>query len=150
MLDKQLTMSQVSGKIIEQFNDSLFVIWSEDNAEKLVIRCRLLHMDKSMDEELEDSEDGLLKTLEAEMLENITLRGIDGISRVFMMQYDRTYVDGEGDFSKEKEWVLETDGINLADVITVDGIDTTLHYTRKFLMLLLLMVHTLTTVIWPY
>ncbi|OWB54506.1 hypothetical protein B5S28_g355 [[Candida] boidinii] len=132
MLDKQLTMSQVSGKIIEQFNDSLFVIWSEDNAEKLVIRCRLLHMDKSMDEELEDSEDGLLKTLEAEMLENITLRGIDGISRVFMMQYDRTYVDGEGDFSKEKEWVLETDGINLADVITVDGIDTTRTYSNSF------------------
>ncbi|VEU24076.1 DEKNAAC105257 [Brettanomyces naardenensis] len=136
MLDKQLTMSQVAGKIMENFGDDLFVIWSEDNAEKLVIRCRIVREEKALDEEEEETEDGLLRALETQMLESITLRGITGISRVFMMKYDKTFVDEEGDFNKKKEWVLETDGINLAEVITVDGVDPTRTYSNSFVEIL--------------
>ncbi|TID28039.1 hypothetical protein CANINC_002720 [Pichia inconspicua] len=136
MLDKQLSMQQVAAKIMENFGDDLFVIWSEDNAEKLVIRCRIVREEKALDEEEEDTEDGLLKALEAQMLESITLRGVSGIQRVFMMKYDKTYIDEDGDFAKKQEWVLETDGINLADVITVEGIDTTRTYSNSFVEIL--------------
>ncbi|OUT21564.1 DNA-directed RNA polymerase II subunit RPB1 [Pichia kudriavzevii] len=128
MLDKQLSMQQVAAKIMENFGDDLFVIWSEDNADKL--------RRKALDEEEEDTEDGLLKALEAQMLESITLRGVSGISRVFMMKYDKTYIAEDGDFAKKQEWVLETDGINLADVITVEGIDTTRTYSNSFVEIL--------------
>ncbi|CDK25021.1 unnamed protein product [Kuraishia capsulata CBS 1993] len=136
MLDKQLTMSQVAEKISENFGDDLFIIWSEDNAEKLVIRCRIVRDVKAMDEEDEETEDGLLKALEAQMLESISLRGIPGITRVFMMQYDRVWPDQSGDYAKKKEWVLETDGINLADVIAVPGVDTARTYSNSFVEIL--------------
>ena len=136
MLDKQLSMQQVAAKIMENFGDDLFVIWSEDNADKLVIRCRIVREEKALDEEEEETEDGLLKALEAQMLESITLRGVSGISRVFMMKYDKTYIDEDGDFAKKQEWVLETDGINLADVISVEGIDTTRTYSNSFVEVL--------------
>ncbi|GME84887.1 unnamed protein product [Ambrosiozyma monospora] len=136
MLDKQLSMSQVASKIMENFGDDLFVIWSEDNAEKLIIRCRIVREEKSLDEEEEETEDGLLKALEAQMLESISLRGITGITRVFMMKYDKTFIDETGDFAKKEEWVLETDGVNLADVINVEGVDTTRTYSNSFVEIL--------------
>jgi DNA-directed RNA polymerase II subunit RPB1 len=35
-------MAYVAGRILESFKTGLFVIWSEDNSEKLIIRCRVL------------------------------------------------------------------------------------------------------------
>ena len=41
MVDRKLTMPYVAGRISETFGKDLFVIWSEDNSEKLIIRCRV-------------------------------------------------------------------------------------------------------------
>ena len=38
MIDSKLTMSHIASRIAEAFNKDLFVIWSEDNSEKLIIR----------------------------------------------------------------------------------------------------------------
>ncbi|TCD64595.1 DNA-directed RNA polymerase II subunit rpb1, partial [Steccherinum ochraceum] len=40
MMDRKLTMPYVAGRIAESFKTDLFVIWSEDNSEKLIICCR--------------------------------------------------------------------------------------------------------------
>ena len=53
MNDKDLTMAEVGEKIKETFGDDLFVIWSEDNAEKLIIRCRVVRDPKSLEEDSE-------------------------------------------------------------------------------------------------
>ena len=71
MNDKDLTMGQVGERIKETFKNDLFVIWSEDNAEKLIIRCRVVRP-KSLDAETEAEEDHMLKKIENTMLENIT------------------------------------------------------------------------------
>jgi len=42
MLDRKLEMSYVASRIADAFSTDLFVIWSEDNSDKLVIRCRSL------------------------------------------------------------------------------------------------------------
>lgn len=42
MIDRKLTMAYVAGRISECFKNNIFVIWSEDNAEKLIVRCRVL------------------------------------------------------------------------------------------------------------
>jgi DNA-directed RNA polymerase II subunit RPB1 len=41
MVDHKLTMAYVAGRIAETFQTDLFVIWSEDNLEKLIIRYRV-------------------------------------------------------------------------------------------------------------
>lgn len=129
MLDKKLEMSFVAGKIAEVFEQDLFVIWSEDNAEKLVIRCRALNDDGANKEDGEEAEtedeDVFLKQLETSMLSSIALRGVEGIDRVFMLQHKINRIDEvTGEFDNPVEWVLETDGINLRKVLCVDGVDS--------------------------
>ncbi|KAK9455699.1 hypothetical protein V1511DRAFT_310865 [Dipodascopsis uninucleata] len=136
MLDRQLTMSQVAEKIIQDFKEDLFVIWSEDNSEKLIIRCRVLRDPKGLDEDTDAEEDSVLKRIEAHMLQSISLRGIEGISRVFMLQYEPNLASPNGEYQKHKEWVLETDGVNLSEVMAVDGVDYTRTYTNSFVEVL--------------
>ncbi|ANB15624.1 DNA-directed RNA polymerase II core subunit RPO21 [Sugiyamaella lignohabitans] len=137
MLDKQLTMSQVAEKISESFGEDLFVMWSEDNADKLIIRCRVVRDPKTVEEEGEVEEDQMVKAIEAHMLEAITLRGVPEISRVFMMEHKRTVPDqATGDFQTRMEWVLETDGINLAEVMSIDGVDPYRTYSNSFVEVL--------------
>ena len=132
MNDKDLTMGQVGERIKDTFKNDLFVIWSEDNAEKLIIRCRVVRP-KALDAETEAEEDHMLKKIENTMLENITLRGIEGIERVVMMKYDRKVPNETGEYQKVPEWVLETDGVNLSEVMTVPGVDPTRIYTNSFI-----------------
>jgi DNA-directed RNA polymerase II subunit RPB1 len=42
MIDRKLTMEFVTNRIKENFKSGVFVIWSEDNSEKLILRCRIL------------------------------------------------------------------------------------------------------------
>ena len=132
MNDKDLTMVQVGEKIKETFKNDLSVIWSEDNADKLIIRCRVVRP-KSMDVETEAEEDHMLKKIENTMLESITLRGVEDIERVVMMKYDRKMPSETGEYQKFPEWVLETDGVNLLDVMTVTGVDASRIYTNSFI-----------------
>ncbi|CUM65511.1 DNA-directed RNA polymerase II subunit RPB1 [Priceomyces carsonii] len=136
MLDKQLTMSQVAERISQNFGEDLFVIWSDDTADKLIIRCRVVRDPKSLDEEADAEEDQILKRIEAHMLESISLRGIPGITRVFMMQHKISAPDATGEFKQGQEWVLETDGVNLADVMAVPGVDASRTYSNSFIEIL--------------
>lgn len=128
MLDKGLEMETVAQKIASVFDKDLFVIWSEDNAEKLVIRCRAVNEEKDVDE---DEEDTLLKQLESTMLEDVSLGGIEGIHRVFMVQKPKNLIGPAGDLTRQDEWVLEAEGINLKKVLCLDGVDPVRTYSNS-------------------
>lgn len=137
MLDKKLSMADVAGKIAETFQKDMFTIWSEDNADKLIIRCRIIKDEKQMGEEdLVAEEDVFLRNLENHMLDSISLRGIPGISRVFMMEGRRTYEKEDGSYGIRNEWQLETDGINLAEALTVKDVDPVRTYSNSFVEVL--------------
>ncbi|MBW0472812.1 hypothetical protein O181_012527 [Austropuccinia psidii MF-1] len=124
MLDKKLSMSFVASRIAEVFKSDLFIIWSEDNAEKLIIRCRAMQsseIDKDDDDD-QVEEDVFLREID-QLLGGISLRGVEGIQRVFMLQHNVNYINTAGEFERKTEWVLETDGINLKQVLCVDGVD---------------------------
>lgn len=134
MIDRKLTMSYVAGRIAESFKTDLFVIWSEDNSEKLIIRCRVLGgADKDEDGMDTVEEDIFLRQLENTMLNSISLRGVPGIQRVFLLEHDRVIISEEGSIKahQEKEWVLETDGVNLKTVMCVDGVNFKRTYSNS-------------------
>ncbi|KAJ4477824.1 beta and beta-prime subunits of DNA dependent RNA-polymerase [Lentinula edodes] len=134
MLDRKLTMAYVASRIAESFKTDLFVIWSEDNAEKLVIRCRVLGgADKDEDGTETLEEDIFLRQLENTMLNSVSLRGVQGINRVFLTRHDlvETKDDGSIVAEKDKQWVLETDGVNLKTVMCIDGVDFTRTYSNS-------------------
>lgn len=47
MTDKKLTMEQISEKINAAFGDDLNCIFNDDNAEKLVLRIRIMNNDEN-------------------------------------------------------------------------------------------------------
>ncbi|KAH8822372.1 beta and beta-prime subunits of DNA dependent RNA-polymerase [Flagelloscypha sp. PMI_526] len=117
MIDRKLTMSYVAGRIAESFKTDLFVIWSEDNADKLVVRCRVLGGDDKEDDGLGSiEEDIFLRQLETTMLNS-------GIDRVFLSETETQIIDDSGSFNKKSIWTLDTTGVNLKSVMTVDGVD---------------------------
>ena len=53
MTDKKLTMEQIAEKISQGFGEDLNCIFNDDNAEKLVLRIRIMN---SEDNKVEDNE----------------------------------------------------------------------------------------------
>ncbi|KAF6751321.1 RNA polymerase II large subunit [Ephemerocybe angulata] len=133
ILDRKLSMHYVASRIVECFKSDLFVIWSEDNSDKLVIRCRVLGSAEKDEEGLGVEEDIFLRQLENTMLNSVTLRGVKGINRVFLTAIDKVIIDGEGAIKtlKEDEWILETDGTNLKAVMCIEGVDATRTYSNN-------------------
>ena len=70
--------------------------------------------EKDDEEEIQIEEDQFLHQIENTMLNNITLHGVEGIHRVFMMEQPKTTLLKSGVFmgksDSELEWTLETDG----------------------------------------
>ena len=56
MTDKRLTMEHISEKINAGFGDDLNCIFNDDNAEKLVLRIRIMNSDDGKDDEEEQAD----------------------------------------------------------------------------------------------
>ncbi|KAH9891211.1 beta and beta-prime subunits of DNA dependent RNA-polymerase [Cubamyces lactineus] len=134
MIDRKLSMNYVANCIAESFKTDLFVIWSEDNSEKLVIRCRVLGgADKDEEDLGQVEEDIFLRQLENTMLNSVSLRGVPGIQRVFLLEHDKISISPSGNIEAraDKEWVLETDGVNLKTVMCIEGVDFKRTYSNS-------------------
>ncbi|KAI9320161.1 RNA polymerase II large subunit, partial [Dichotomocladium elegans] len=135
MIDKRLNITEVVQKISEEFRNDLHVIGSDENSEKLIIRCRVMmdeNEEKGMDEEDSKSEeDTFLRKLEASMLSSINLRGIKGIQKVYIVERKDTKLGANGNFEMMTEWGLDTDGINLQEVMCQQGVDQRRTYSNN-------------------
>lgn len=123
MTDKKLTMESISRKIIEGFGDDLKVIYTDDNAEKLLFHIRLTkHQQDKTEEQLDKMEDDVfLRCIETNMLSDLTLQGIEAISKVYMHKpttedKKKVLINPDGGYQMISEWLLETDGTALLRV----------------------------------
>lgn len=122
-------MSQIVNAIATTAGKDVFIIHSEDNAPKLIIRIRVVNTEE--DEEMLGDEDMFLKRIEGTLLDAVVLSGIKGIERVFISDGNQMKPDKSGLFVKAKEWYLETDGINLREALAVDGVDAVRTYSNN-------------------
>ncbi|CAF3867330.1 unnamed protein product [Rotaria sordida] len=141
MTDRTLTMEKISEKISQDFGDCLNVIYSDDNAEKLVLRIRIIdQVESSTREDRKDithiDDNIFLQCLESSILSDLTLQGIEGISKVYMVRskfddsQQRTQINDNGEIEKFFEWMLETDGTALKKVLSTKDIDSRRTYTN--------------------
>eukprot|EP00922_Rhytidocystis_sp_ex-Travisia-forbesii_P061301 GHVS01090880.1.p1 GENE.GHVS01090880.1~~GHVS01090880.1.p1 ORF type:complete len:1706 (-),score=216.23 GHVS01090880.1:641-5758(-) len=138
MTDKKLTMKEIGERILQEFSQNeLDAIWTDDNSEELVLRIRMKQLaqdqqgggDGGDDAAGGESQDCFLHRLMTQCLVDITLRGIKGIHKVYMREENKTsYITATGKFELSKNWVLDTDGCNLEDVLSVPSVD----HTRTF------------------
>ncbi|KAF9923536.1 hypothetical protein KVV02_002857 [Mortierella alpina] len=132
MLDKKLTMADVSNKISEDFQRDLMCICSDDNAEKLIIRCRIISEEGGDKQgEVQEEEDVFLKKIESSLLSSIGLRGIKNIARVYMVEKKRIFIQADGTFATQEQWHLETSGSNLKAVMCEEDVDATRTYSNN-------------------
>ncbi|KAJ2813929.1 DNA-directed RNA polymerase II core subunit rpo21, partial [Coemansia furcata] len=133
VVDKKLTVNEVVECISEEFKTGLQCFGSDDNAEKMVIRCRFVNTE-GKDEEDEDegrmAMDAFLRNIEEYMLENIVLRGVKGIRRTYIVEQQMNFISPTGKFDKQTERVIDTDGINLKEVLWQDHVDTKRTYSN--------------------
>jgi DNA-directed RNA polymerase II subunit RPB1 len=131
VLEGRFSMSDIVSAIVDTVGNDVFVIHSEDNASKLVIRIRIVSAEKE-DEELLGDEDMFLKRIEGTLLDQVELGGVQRITRVFISDTEKfNKVDSEGKFEKFKQYLLETDGVNLKGVMAIDGVDSTRTYSNN-------------------
>mmetsp|Transcript_37156 Transcript_37156/g.54662 ORF Transcript_37156/g.54662 Transcript_37156/m.54662 type:complete len:1762 (+) Transcript_37156:503-5788(+) len=139
---KKIKMNEIVREIQAEYGSDLNVIVTDDNADPLVVRVRIVndvpamqagvgkdgnsvpYMEEERDMDQED--DVFLKRLEKSLLSSLKLRGVEDVRKVFMRGgVKRTIWDDEKGFGVKEEWVLETDGTNLMSVLAVDYIDPT-------------------------
>ncbi|KAJ3032925.1 DNA-directed RNA polymerase II subunit rpb1 [Rhizophlyctis rosea] len=64
-----------------------------------------------------------LKSISDDILNNITIKGIPGIKKAFISERQRPIVAQDGSISSEREYVIETDGINMRAVMEHECVD---------------------------
>eukprot|EP00933_Yihiella_yeosuensis_P079066 TRINITY_DN9115_c0_g3_i4.p1 TRINITY_DN9115_c0_g3~~TRINITY_DN9115_c0_g3_i4.p1 ORF type:complete len:946 (+),score=194.66 TRINITY_DN9115_c0_g3_i4:629-3466(+) len=133
MTDKKLTVREVGERILKDFLNDLDCIFTDDNAEELVLRIRLLKELDQLNQEpgpfdpnddTEDKNFKFLRNIEANILKEMSLKGILGIKKVFMREDTvQVYNEALGKFERNKEWVLDTDGVNMEEVMMLPEVD---------------------------
>nr|PVC54158.1 DNA-directed RNA polymerase [Theileria orientalis] len=135
MTDKRLTMKEVGDIIYSEFsNGEVDAIYTDDNSEQLVIRIRVKYVGMDEEEEermlqLVETEAEFLNKFMTDVLSNIKLRGVKGITKVYMREETFTRYNGAtGSFDRVSQWVLDTDGCNLENVLPIPCVE----YTKTF------------------
>jgi DNA-directed RNA polymerase II subunit RPB1 len=131
-IDKGLRMNQIAASIMDQFQGDVKCWHSDDNAPVLLILARIVGDGKGdEDEEVSMEEDVFLRKIEHNMLNEITLCGVENITRVFISENKYTSVNSEGLIKADKsEYILETDGTNLRVVLSHHGVDPVRTYSN--------------------
>lgn len=138
MLDKELKVEDVAHRIKDLYKNDLAVVFSDNNAEEMVIRIRVIKQvddkDDTGNSTIED--DVMLKRLEKHLLDSCTLRGVVGIERAFLNKGTKLVEMDDGSLVADKnidkciEWYLDTQGTSMREVLTVDGVDASRTYTN--------------------
>jgi len=136
--DKNIQMTEIAACIEKEFGrDQLHTIVSDDNADDLVVRIRIINEDEGADkmeaalnQEDEEDDEGVdhddvwLRHLEQSLFK-LQLRGVQDVVKVYIQEKKYTDWTPEDGFKKVDEWILETDGTNLMEVMAYPEVDPT-------------------------
>jgi DNA-directed RNA polymerase II subunit RPB1 len=104
------------------YGDGISCVYSDDNSNKLVFRIRLLKNKKQLDyDKINDL--NYIKAVIKDMRDKLIIKGIDSIKSVTMFKNKTKLVRENEDYKSEEEWILDTDGINMLEMMNVDNVD---------------------------
>jgi DNA-directed RNA polymerase II subunit RPB1 len=134
LLERNITMDDVHFAIKNVYND-ITCIYSDYNDEQLVFRVRtgadIFKKKKGALQSMDQSDEiYLLRNFQDNLLNNIVLRGVEGIENVLPRKLQNMVVKEDGKFVKKDMWVLDTTGTNMIDVLGTDYIDFTRTYSN--------------------
>jgi DNA-directed RNA polymerase II subunit RPB1 len=120
MVDKNITMELVYHKLNIMYSNTVTCVYSDDNASKLIFRLRLTKQSKYDNDKLNDLNS--IKMFIKNLKEKLIIKGINNIKNVSM--FKNMYLTHKGySYEKKEEWILDTDGINLIDILQENNVD---------------------------
>ena len=130
MLDKNITMEDIYYALTKAYPD-IIVLYEDYNSDNLIFRIRLtkiinnIKLRKKKVESLDQSDEiYLLKTTLDDILNNIIIRGIKNIKKALLRKINDTLIEENLNYVKKDEWVLDTVGSNLMDLLSLDFVDS--------------------------
>jgi len=123
--DKKLRMADVAATVADEYGADLHCIYADDNADQLVLRVRIRTGGDQPQDDDDDDEWQLLRRVEQSMLADLRLRGIPRVTKVYIKKQKTNIWTSNGALGNGEEWVLETDGTNLATVLADPDVDCT-------------------------
>jgi len=124
MVTYGLRMIDIYTKLNKAYNKYIDCVYSDDNAEECIFRIKLTEY-ACKDIENKD-EIAAIKAMEHNIVYQVLLKGYKGVNKVSLnKKQNEIYNDDKGDFEKVVEWVLDTDGTNLMEILSNPNIDQT-------------------------
>ena len=120
-----LRMIDIYTKLNMAYDKYIDCVYSDDNAEECIFRIKLTSVALK---DINDSKDELaaVKAIEHNIIYQVLLKGYKGIKKVSLnkKKYEK-YNKETQKFDKIIEWVLDTDGTNLIEILANPNIDST-------------------------
>ena len=126
MFNRNITMDDVAYVLNEKFNDTMNMIYTDFNSNKLIMRIRLMPDPAS---ELDDYAN--FKKLQAKLLTTIAVRGVPGIKAAAFSKSESRIEIIDGKPEKIPEYSIDTDGSNFVEVMGHPAVDPTRLYTTN-------------------
>ncbi len=121
MLSYRLKMIDIYTKLNLAYDKYIDCVYSDDNADECVFRIKLTDLALKDGDEI-----ATIKAIEHNIVHQILLKGYKGIKKVSLNKKKYTrYNDDTNNFDDILEWVLDTDGTNLIEVLENQNIDST-------------------------
>jgi DNA-directed RNA polymerase beta' subunit len=122
MISYGLRMIDIYTKLNKAYNKYIDCVFSDDNAEECIFRIRLTEF-ACKDIENKD-EIAAIKAMEHNIVYQVLLKGYKGVNKVSLNKDKKDIYNPEtGNFDKIVEWVLDTDGTNLMEILADPNID---------------------------
>jgi DNA-directed RNA polymerase II subunit RPB1 len=131
MLDRKIPMEEVAVAIKAVYKDDVDCVYSDYNADNLVFRIRVQDslakfkaMKAGCPHPLDQTDEiYALKKLQDAMLNNTILRGVRGITNAALRKIPTAMTLVNGEYKQQEQWVLDTTGTNLQDVLALPYVD---------------------------
>jgi len=142
LLDKNITTDDIHFAIKNSYHGKdITCVYSDYNMDKLVFRIRMnssvfakgrnrMKLKGIVDSLDQSDEIYILKNFQDTLLNNIVLRGINGIANVIPRKLQNMVVKDESKYARKDIWVLDTTGSNLLETMSLDFIDNTRTYSN--------------------
>lgn len=123
LLEEGITMIDLYNILQDYYEDTISCMFSDDNSHNLIFRIKFID-DPSADEERDYITE--LKALEKNIMENILIKGVKGVHKAMMNKQESSiYNEDTMQFEKSHEWVIDSSGTCLVDIMAHPRVDFT-------------------------
>ena len=126
LMNRKITIQEIQEIIKEKSHNDQEIdcVFSDDSSKKMIMRIKLKSDGNANYLEF-------IKDFEKQLIEQ-TIRGVSGISNIFLselniIKYDET---GDNSYKPVKEWILTTNGSNLLNILSEDAVDSVRTYSN--------------------